>query len=141
VRDWCDRVAQLFKPQLTEKAIRFTATVHPDGLEVTADNDLLDQVLINLVKNAIEAVQQTEHPVISLCGAMDLYGLPVIKVTDNGSGIKKELLDNIFIPFFTTKSNGSGIGLSLSRQIMRLHGGSITASVSEGQTVFTLKFK
>jgi len=142
VRELFDRIELLFKTQLVDNSVSFKITVEPVSLEITADPDLLEQVLINLVKNAIEAVQNITNAAIQLNAGMDNYGKPVMQIIDNGVGIKKEILDNIFIPFFTTKSNGSGIGLSLSRQIMRLHGGTISVKSEETSgTDFFLRFK
>jgi two-component system nitrogen regulation sensor histidine kinase NtrY len=101
---------------------------------------MIEQVLINLIKNAIEASSQSEHPKIEMAGKI-LNNSVIIEVKDNGTGIIKEALNRIFVPFFTTKKTGSGIGLSLSRQIMQLHEGTLSV-VSEPnvETVFTLKF-
>jgi two-component system, NtrC family, nitrogen regulation sensor histidine kinase NtrY len=108
---------------------------------LTVDPDLIEQALINLIKNSIEALGGTKNPAIEISAHADDRGRPVIEIADNGRGIPDEFLDKIFIPFFTTKSDGSGIGLSLCRQIMRLHGGTITAaSVPNGRTVFYLRF-
>ncbi len=113
----------------------------PPELEVSADEELIEQVLINLVKNSIHALENQNDPVITMDAHMNKRGRPTIQVTDNGTGILKEVIDKIFIPFFTTKQKGSGIGLSLSRQILRLHGGTISAqSVPEEGTTFTLTF-
>ena len=129
------------KTQLDENAIEIQLKIDPEHLEITADADLTEQVIINLVKNAIEAVEGTSNPVLKLTATMDGRGRPIIQVYDNGQGIKEEVLEKIFIPFFTTKGEGSGIGLSLSRQIMRLYGGTITVKSQPNiETIFTLKF-
>jgi two-component system nitrogen regulation sensor histidine kinase NtrY len=97
-------------------------------------------VLINLLKNAIEALAETENPTLQLIGSYDETSIKV-EVIDNGSGIIKEALEHIFVPFYTTKRSGSGIGLSLSRQIMQMHNGSITVeSEPDVKTCFTLRF-
>ena len=102
--------------------------------------DMIEQVLINLLKNAIEALAETENPTLELIGRYDENAVK-IEVIDNGSGIIKEALEHIFVPFYTTKRTGSGIGLSLSRQIMQMHNGSITVeSEPDVKTVFTLRF-
>lgn len=108
--------------------------VSPSSLEVMADSALLDQVLVNLVRNAMDAVAGIEGPAISLSGRLD-FGRTVISVSDNGTGIDRETLDQVFVPFFTTKREGSGIGLSLCRQIMTAHGGEIAIESSAGTTV------
>jgi signal transduction histidine kinase len=101
----------------------------------------MEQVLINLLVNAIEAVVDSKGPKITLMSKIDDNGRLLIQVIDNGHGISEEVQEKIFIPFFTTRKNGSGIGLSLSRQIMRLHRGSISVqSKPEKETVFTLRF-
>jgi two-component system nitrogen regulation sensor histidine kinase NtrY len=106
-----------------------------------ADSDLLEQVLINLVLNAADAVKDCQNPRVDMIASLDDRGRPVIQVRDNGTGIAPENLDRVFVPFFSTKEGGSGIGLALSRQIMRLHHGSISAASKPGETVFTLRFK
>ena len=135
-------VAQLLQVRLAEGGIRMNASANPANLELLADPDLLEQVLINLLLNAADAVTGRADPRVELVASLDERGRPVIQVMDNGSGIAEENLDKVFVPFFSTKEGGSGIGLSLSRQIMRLHGGSITAASKPGLgTVFTLRFK
>jgi C4-dicarboxylate-specific signal transduction histidine kinase len=107
-----------------------------------ADEDLLGQVLINLVKNAIECFDKNQQDKqINLSGLKNKEGQIIIKMDDNGPGINNEIIDNIFIPFFTTKKHGSGIGLPLSRQILRLHNASIHVNTHIGEgTIFTLTF-
>jgi len=119
--------------------VKLAIDVTPHSLEVQADAQLLDQVLLNLVRNAIDAMQDTDSPQLDLSGRLD-YGRIVIKVTDNGSGIADESIGQIFVPFFTTKRDGSGIGLSLSRQIMTAHGGDIVVTSDAGGTVVSLVF-
>lgn len=121
------------------KQIRFTQDPISDNLNLRADEKLVEQVLINLINNAVQALQKTENPEIKL-SAQKSNKQVVISVSDNGHGIPKEIAGNIFIPFFTTREDGSGIGLSLSRQIMRLHEGSISVKSKPGETIFLLKF-
>lgn len=110
------------------------------GLYIIADRTMIEQVLINLIKNACEA--GNKQPINIHIKATQAKGITSISVTDNGVGIVKEALDKIFIPFYTTKTNGSGIGLSLCRQIMNMHGGSINVTSQEGHgSQFTLRFK
>jgi len=98
-------------------------------------------VLINLIVNAIEAVKEKPEPNIILSASHTPAHKTVIKVADNGTGMPEELLDQIFIPFFSTKKTGSGIGLSLCKQIMMLHKGNIHVQSKEGEgTAFTLQF-
>ncbi|MFP4042618.1 MAG: sensor histidine kinase [Bacteroidales bacterium] len=121
--------------------VRLVASVKPENLEFYADHKLIEQVLINLVTNAIHALEERRDGLVELNAYRNKRGKVVLQVSDNGRGILPEVLDKIFIPFFTTKPKGSGIGLSLSKQIMRLHGGSITAhSEPEEGTVFNLTF-
>ena len=141
VRDLFDNLKGLMKEEMNKHNIQCIATIKPEKLELSADEQLIEQVLINLLKNAIQALEKTENPHIELKAFIDANGKIIIQIIDNGQGILPEVLDKIFVPFFTTKPKGSGIGLSLSRQILRLHGGTLTAhSEPDVQTVFTLKF-
>ncbi len=136
-----DRIKKLFLEQLNDKKILFSYSVHPHDLEVTADPDLIEQVLINLILNSVKALADTYRPEIKLLGKFDYRGNIIIQVIDNGHGVTEDLYEKIFIPFFTTRKEGSGIGLSLSRQIMRAHKGGITVSSVPGkETVLTLRF-
>lgn len=118
--------------------------IHGDHHDLTLmiDRTQIEQVLINLVKNAHEACMNVAQPKVSICTHYDEYvGIYLLSVTDNGKGILPEVLDRIFVPFFTTKPTGSGIGLSICKQTMMLHGGSISVvSVPNKYTTFTLKF-
>lgn len=122
-----------------EPYFRFDIQEAEDTVHI--DRSQIEQVLINLLKNAQEAVRDVEEKAITLSARTDKsQHVILIKVEDNGCGIMTEVLDRIFVPFFTTKSNGSGIGLSICRQIVSLHGGTITASSTPGKnTVFTLQ--
>jgi nitrogen fixation/metabolism regulation signal transduction histidine kinase len=130
----------LLKPKIDELNIECKYKIRPDNLMVTADPDLIDQVLINLLLNAVDAVKEQENPVIVLI-AHEVNNRIKIEIRDNGYGIKPDIMDKIFMPFFTSKKHGSGIGLSLSRQIMHLHKGSVSVrSKPDEGTVFTLTF-
>ncbi len=134
-----ERVQNLFKPDLEHRKIRMHV-FSPEKLEVQADPDLIDQILINLVKNAMEALEGQASPVIRITAAEGENGV-TLQIRDNGPGIPDEILENIFVPFYTTKESGSGIGLSLSRQIMRLHRGNLTVQSEVGEgTSFVLRF-
>jgi two-component system nitrogen regulation sensor histidine kinase NtrY len=136
-----DEIAILYKKEFTEKSIRLKTEIDPPDLTVLADRGLIEQVLINLVKNAIQAFDNGPDKTITLRAYHGEKMRPVIAVRDNGTGIDPEALEKIFIPFFTTKKTGSGIGLSLSRQIMRQHQGSLTAKSTPGEgTEFFLRF-
>ncbi len=140
-QDLFKNVEQLLRGRLAERKVSLAISAHPPNLELLADPDLLEQVLINLVLNAADAVQEAAIPSVEMAASLDERGRPVIRIKDNGAGIPPENLDKVFVPFFSTKEGGSGIGLSLSRQIMRLHNGSITVASTPGETVFTLRFK
>ena len=120
-----ERIILLSNTEHTGSGIQFKKDVTPADLEIYADPKQISQVLINLIKNSIEALKNSKAGEIILEGRIIDTGHPQITVSDNGCGIPDDLLDKIFIPFFTTKDSGSGIGLSLSRQIMQLHGGSL----------------
>jgi two-component system nitrogen regulation sensor histidine kinase NtrY len=139
--DLFHRINDLMKNKFQEKNICFELTVDPETLELTADPVLVEQVLINLLMNSAEALKDIKDPRIKMEAELGDNGRVLIRIIDNGAGIVEEALKKIFIPFFTTKRKGSGIGLSLSRQIMRLHQGTISAqSEPDEQTIFTLKF-
>ena len=134
-------VKRLMENEVNQKGIELRYSVHPRSLELTADEELMEQVLINLIKNSLFSLTDVENGFIEMKALLNNQNRIVIQIIDNGSGIVADEIDKIFIPFFSTHPGGSGIGLSLSRQIMRLHGGTITASsIPEKETVFTLKF-
>ena len=133
------RISQLARHDVEEASIQLSLMVKGDDLNITADEKLVEQILINLINNAVYALSAAINPVIRLMAGMERDEF-VIEVHDNGPGIPDEIIGNIFVPFFTTKDDGSGIGLSLSRQIMRLHGGSVSVRSKPGDTVFSLRF-
>ena len=136
-----NNVYELYRSELVSHNISISVNVEPPSLELSADELLIEQVLINLIKNAIYALEGCPEAAIHLRAFLNTRGKITIQVIDNGRGILPEVLDKIFIPFFSTKQSGSGIGLSLSRQILRLHGGSINVfSEPEKETVFSLTF-
>ena len=136
-----DRCSLLLKPKIDELGIECNTKVFPPDLMITADPDLIDQVVINLMLNAIDAVREVNNPKISVVAALNSSNRVIIDFHDNGTGITPDIIDKIFMPFFTSKKHGNGIGLSLSRQIMHLHKGSILVkSKPEEGTVFTLVF-
>jgi nitrogen fixation/metabolism regulation signal transduction histidine kinase len=130
-------VAKLLRNELAD--VRLAIAVEPGSLEVRADRQLLDQVMLNLVKNALDAMQGQEQPAMTLRAYLD-YGRTIIKVTDNGSGIAADEIAQVFVPFFTTKRSGSGIGLSLCRQVMSAHGGEIVVDSDANGTTMSLIF-
>jgi two-component system nitrogen regulation sensor histidine kinase NtrY len=113
--------------------------VIPESLELHADRQLLDQLLLNIVKNAIEATKDSRNPQLHLSAQLE-FGRTVIRVSDNGPGIADDIVDQVFIPFFTTKREGSGIGLSVSRQIMTAHGGQMAIARKGARTIVSLVF-
>jgi nitrogen fixation/metabolism regulation signal transduction histidine kinase len=141
VADLFTRVEQLVAPQLEGRSIRFRTAVRPETMTLTADPRLIEQVLINLLLNAFQATEDQAEAAIALEARIDAQNRPVIEITDNGPGIVGESLDKIFVPFYSTRKDGSGIGLSLSRQMMRMHRGDLTVRSEPGvETVFTLRF-
>ncbi len=136
-----DEISMLFKKDMVEKNIRLQLSIDPPDLTILADRGLIEQVLINLVKNATQSFEDQANKTIFISAYYNDKQRPVISVRDTGVGIDPEALEKIFIPFFTTKKTGSGIGLSLSRQIMRQHQGtlSVKSTVGEG-TEFFMRF-
>ncbi len=139
------RVKNLNKGEAEAQNVTITVSVDPETLEITGDPHLVEQVLINLVKNAFRALENTADARLELIGTLNEDGRTIVQVSDNGPGIKKENLHKIFIPFYSTSQpasrGSSGIGLSLSRQIMRKHRGTLTVqSDHQTGTVFTLRF-
>lgn len=141
VQDILEKILLLNKAEHHESKIQIKIDLESSDIRIHADEKMISQVLINLVKNAREALSERENGKIELLSGFNKKGQVEVCVKDNGPGIPKELLDEIFVPFFTTRENGSGIGLSLSRQIMRLHGGSLSIrSIPEKETVFCMIF-
>jgi nitrogen fixation/metabolism regulation signal transduction histidine kinase len=138
VLELLQNVATLLQPSMED--IEISIAVVPESLEIFADRQLIDQVLINLVKNAGDALAGTAEPRIALAGKLNM-GRVIISVADNGPGIHEDDIDQVFIPFFTTKREGSGIGLSLSRQIMTAHNGDIALESDPSGTTFRLVFQ
>ena len=125
VADFVGEIDQLIGPELRKRGIVFDVKVPRDGT-AKFDRALVEQGVINLIKNAADAVADIAEPVIELVGMCDADAL-IIQVSDNGGGIEDDLLEEIFVPFFTTKPNGAGIGLALAQQIALAHGGGLTA--------------
>jgi two-component system, NtrC family, nitrogen regulation sensor histidine kinase NtrY len=140
VRDLFETLHQLMQPTLAQKNIELEIILKDPGMDMLVDVNLVEQLLINLIMNAMDAVKDKDNPRI-LLSAYKESNKSIIKVADNGNGISDEILDKIFIPFFSTKKNGSGIGLSLCKQIMLLHKGTIQVQSKEGEgTAFVLQF-
>lgn len=140
LKDLIEKVAQLMKTELRKTDIQFRCVCESENITIQADEEMIEQVIINLLKNAVEALAATENGVIELVGKVQDNAV-LVEVSDNGPGIIKEAVAKIFVPFFTTKKSGSGIGLSLSRQIMQMHNGNLSVeSVPNERTTFTLRF-
>ncbi|GGB15863.1 sensor histidine kinase [Puia dinghuensis] len=131
-RDLFENLHHLMQPTLDQKHIEMDIILPDPDLTLEADSSLIEQVLINLVVNAIDAVKESAEPTITLSATAGAGGRAIIKVADNGMGMSPEVMDNIFIPFFSTKKTGSGIGLSLCKQILLLHKGNIQVQSIEG---------
>lgn len=135
-----ERVQHLMDRELSSKKVNCTSTVEPDDLQLAADPALLEQVLLNLLLNSLDAVEKTSDPRIRLSAHIDEQGKIVMQVADNGCGIPDDIQEKVFVPFFTTKPAGSGIGLSLSREIVRAHKGRISVYSKAGEgSVFTIR--
>jgi two-component system, NtrC family, nitrogen regulation sensor histidine kinase NtrY len=140
VADLLERVRTLFDTDEKNKKSNLSVSLNDPGLELYADQNLIAQVLINLLKNAIEANEDNRDAKIVISVSSENRNIEIC-VSDNGPGIIEENLDKIFVPFFTTRKRGSGIGLSISRQIMKIHGGSLKVrSVPDKETIFCMSF-
>jgi nitrogen fixation/metabolism regulation signal transduction histidine kinase len=137
-RELMERIAVLMEPGMNERDIELQRHFGKQRIRFKGDPELLEQAFINLIKNAIEALNCAEKKIVRLeLEAVD--GSVVFRISDTGPGIAPEVLDQVFVPFFTTKDEGSGIGLSLCRQIVQSHGGSVSAfSEEDAGTVFTI---
>ena len=136
--DLIENIQILYQEILQQQQIRFSTDFFQPQIQIYADENMLSQVLINLLKNSIQALtEQSEREIHIKVYIQEM--ILFIKITDNGSGIPSNLLEDIFIPFFTTKKDGTGIGLSLSRQIIRMHGGELSVkSQPFHETSFTI---
>lgn len=135
------RIKILYSSLENSKKVKLSVAVMPPDMELFADENQISQVLINLAKNALQANEKNPDGKILIAAKFNTDRRPEICVIDNGPGIQKEILEQIFVPFFTTRDSGSGIGLSLSRQIMRQHGGSLQVrSIQNKETVFCMTF-
>lgn len=141
VKELFENLRMLMSKELQKNNINLDIEVIPELLEITADKKLVEQMLINFINNSIHALDSINRKNIKL----KAFNLPntrtIIQIIDNGTGIDESNIEKIFVPFFTTKEKGTGIGLSLSKQIMRLHNGQIKVkSAAEKETIFTLEF-
>ncbi|MGK7389332.1 MAG: sensor histidine kinase [Candidatus Cyclobacteriaceae bacterium M2_1C_046] len=128
-----NRICNLLNPDLLRNNIDLVQDYSFKELKVRLDHELIEQVIINLIKNSLEALEGQNNGVIKIqLQKIENYKIQ-IKIADNGSGMDKETLEKIFIPFFTTKKKGTGVGLSFARQVLKLHGGSITVNSDIGK--------
>jgi signal transduction histidine kinase len=136
-----ESASKLIVAEWPDSSVQFSFDVMPTELDVHADRDLLEPVLLNLLRNAWQSTANIENPVISLMGRMNRRNNVVIEVVDNGPGVPDSIATQIFVPFFTTRESGSGVGLALARQVMIAHGGFIRLSRNEsGGATFSLTF-
>jgi len=141
LHDLFERVFILYKAKFKETDVKFEMEIIPPDLFIEADLELIEHVIINLFQNALEAMLETSDPGLSIIARKNESGHVQISISDNGKGISDEVLERIFLPFYSTKANNSGIGLSLSQQIMMLHHGRLEVSptINKGAT-FTMIF-
>lgn len=136
-----EKIQNLLNQDASTNKIGIEFTTTPHTLENNADFELIEKVLINIIKNAFQALETSPDGKVSIKAYNSIENRIVIEISDNGPGIPPNIINDVFIPFYTTKEKGSGIGLSLSRQIMRLHNGTITVkSIPNKETVFILVF-
>jgi len=133
-------INNLFNEELTNNQVELKIESKPNDLNLNADKDQITQIFINLIKNSLDALHMQENGLIKL-KAFKKGNVIQLSITDNGKGISQDIIKDIFIPFYTTRETGSGIGLSLSKQIMKLHNGTISvSSVPDIKTIFKLEF-
>lgn len=139
--DLLNSIHSLMNPSLQQKGIEFTLKTDDPDITAYIDRDLIEQVIINFVTNATYAICEKEKPEIHLFSGCDAEGHPYVTVADNGCGISDAVRDKIFIPFFSTKKNGNGIGLSISREIVKLHNAKLhVQSQEKSGSAFTVLF-
>jgi len=141
VKRLLNELIKLLHNEIESREVKLNVRIDPEDLTIQADKELIEQVLINIIQNALQSFDDQTNRLVEISAYVDEKSRPIISVKDNGNGIEEEALEKIFIPFFTTKKNGSGIGLSLSRQIMRQHQGllGVKTKLDEG-TEFFLRF-
>jgi len=135
LKPFLEDIHSLFSSEFDKMKIQFKLEIEPETQIIRADRNQLQQLLINLVKNSMEALGNIEDPNLKI-HSYRKHGQIVVSVSDNGAGIDPEIINEIFVPFYTTKPQGSGIGLSLARQVMRMHGGNIRISSKTGEGTF-----
>ena len=139
--DLFETVTSLATAEWDDPRSALSSSVEPSGLYLYADRDLLEPVLLNLLRNAWQATRDADEPLIELRGRLNRRGNTVIEVDDNGHGVPADIATKIFVPFFTTREGGSGVGLALARQVMIAHGGFIRLGQKKAAgTIFILTF-
>ncbi len=133
INEFLDQLETFFRQTLDERGIEARFCSNPSTFELIADRDLIEQVMINLITNALQALSGVAEPRLNVTAAIDSRGRARLSVQDNGPGIPEDELEKVFVPFFTTREEGTGIGLSLSRQIMRLHKGTLSVQSKAGE--------
>ncbi|KGJ92434.1 sensor histidine kinase [Thalassotalea sp. ND16A] len=135
------QVSTLATQQWGEKGISFSSSIEPSGLDINVDKDMIEQLLINLLQNAEQALATITKPMVTMNACLNKRGHVVIDISDNGVGVADDIAKKIFVPFFTTKKQGSGVGLALTRQVMVAHGGNVKLEKSAfGGALFRLTF-
>ncbi len=140
VKALLDRLETLAINNKESRGIAFSFSCENQDLEIFADEQMITQVMLNLIKNAAQALEDTKDPSISVIAAEGMNSKTTLSVIDNGHGIPTDTVDEIFLPFFTTRKKGTGVGLSYSRQVMSMNGGSIEVDSVPGRTEFRLLF-
>jgi len=134
-------IDSLIKQDWQEKNIELSCNITPQALDIHADADMIEQILINLLQNAAQALSHMPSAKVSMSSFLNVRGHVVIEVADNGTGIEQDNIQQIFVPFFTTKKEGSGVGLALTRQVMLAHNGKVSVrNNSQGGATFSLTF-
>ena len=140
IKQFLTDIHTLMSPLAKENQIAFELLPIPANSSISADGKQIEQVLINLINNSMHALQGRENPTIIMSCTVESTKT-IILIKDNGIGIEEKIMNQIFIPFYTTKKNGSGIGLSLSKNILKKHGGNLLVSSEAGiHTTFSLIF-
>jgi signal transduction histidine kinase len=141
LRELLDRITILYQPRFKEKGIKCEKRIIPDDLTVDADLELIETVIINLIQNAMEAMEEIPDPRLSILAEKNELDQVQVSISDNGKGISEDVIERIFLPFYTTKPNNSGIGLSLSQQIMMAHNARLEVDSTPGKgATFTMIF-
>jgi signal transduction histidine kinase len=133
LKELFDRITILYQARFREKGIHFEKKIIPGDLSVKADLELIEEVIINLIQNAIEAMEGIDNPLLTVVAGRDDLGQVLVAISDNGKGISEEVIEQIFLPYYSTKENNSGIGLSLSQQIMMLHNARLEVDSESGK--------